>query len=610
MKKQRIMEVAFATVLLLLLVGGVGRAQGPSPQGQALVSPSAALGTRFLYQGKLQQDGNPVNDTCDLRFTLYDAAYDGSQVGTPVERPGVEVSDGLFIAALDFGSDAFLGEARYLEVAVKCSGDGDYVPLDPRQVIAATPYALYALQVAAHEHWGESWSGSGTGLTLNNGDIGLLSTGRDYGVHGRATSTDGIGLAGTSTATSGTTHGVYGETSSPNGRAVYGQSNATSGLSYGVYGLTDSTGGRGVYGYASASSGNNYGVYGETRSTSGDGVYGLAISLSGPAYGVHGLSASTSGRGVYGYTTSGSGITYGIYGWAESTSGRGVYGLADASTGTTYGVYGEAASADGYGVYGQGGAYGVYGSGVYGIYGESPSSAGGGVYGLATSTTGGADGVYGQTDGSSGGAGVHGYSSNPSGITYGVRGDAESVAAYGVYGSNFGGGYAGWFGGNVHVNGTLSKGGGSFKIDHPLDPAKQYLYHSFVESPDMKNVYDGVVVLDENGAAWVELPDWFEALNGDFRYQLTAIGAPAPDLYIAGKIQENRFQIAGGPPGLEVSWQVTGIRHDPWAEANRIPVEEDKPAGEIGTYLYPELYGQPEELGLEYRHRPGGLLEE
>jgi hypothetical protein len=161
----------------------------------------------------------------------------------------------------------------------------------------------------------------------------------------------------------------------------------------------------------------------------------------------------------------------------------------------------------------------------------------------------------------------------------------------------------------VQVVGTLTKSGGSFKIDHPLDPANRYLYHSFVESPDMKNVYDGVVVLDENGAAWVKLPAWFEALNRDFRYQLTAIGAPAPDLYIAHKIQDNHFQIAGGIPGMEVSWQVTGIRRDPWAEANRIPVEQDKPDDERGTYLYPELYGQPEELGLDYQ-RSQDTLEE
>ena len=43
----------------------------------------------------------------------------------------------------------------------------------------------------------------------------------------------------------------------------------------------------------------------------------------------------------------------------------------------------------------------------------------------------------------------------------------------------------------------------------------------------MKNIYDGVVTLDVYGEAEVQLPAWFEALNTDFRYQLTAIGASA-----------------------------------------------------------------------------------
>lgn len=149
--------------------------------------------------------------------------------------------------------------------------------------------------------------------------------------------------------------------------------------------------------------------------------------------------------------------------------------------------------------------------------------------------------------------------------------------------------------GSVTISGNLTKAGGSFKIDHPLDPANKYLYHSFVESPDMKNVYDGVVVMDRDGEAQVELPEWFEALNKDFRYQLTAIGAPAPNLHIAEEIGQNHFRIAGGVSGLKVSWQVTGIRHDAYADAHRIRVEEDKPAELRGSYLHPEEQGQPGE---------------
>ena len=156
------------------------------------------------------------------------------------------------------------------------------------------------------------------------------------------------------------------------------------------------------------------------------------------------------------------------------------------------------------------------------------------------------------------------------------------------------------FRGRVEVNGTLSKGGGSFKIDHPLDPANRYLYHSFVESPDMMNIYNGNAVTDERGFATVELPEWFEALNRDFRYQLTVIGEFAQAI-VAQKIEDGRFVIRTDKPKVEVSWQVTGIRHDAFAEANRIPVEEDKPDDEAGFYLHPEAHSQPRELGISWR---------
>jgi hypothetical protein len=133
--------------------------------------------------------------------------------------------------------------------------------------------------------------------------------------------------------------------------------------------------------------------------------------------------------------------------------------------------------------------------------------------------------------------------------------------------------YSAFFNGDVSVVGYLYKFGGGFQIDHPLDPANKYLYHSFVESQDMKNIYDGVVVLNESGKAEIELPNWLGELNKDFRYQLTAIGASGPNLYIEEEISNNHFKIAGGKQGMKVSWQVTGIRKDPWANANRIKVE-------------------------------------
>lgn len=152
--------------------------------------------------------------------------------------------------------------------------------------------------------------------------------------------------------------------------------------------------------------------------------------------------------------------------------------------------------------------------------------------------------------------------------------------------------------GNTQIVGTLSKSAGSFKIDHPLDPAGKYLSHSFVESPDMKNLYDGVVTLDANGNARVDMPDWFEALNQDFRYQLTGIGAASPNVYVAEEIKDNGFAIAGGTPYAKISWQVTGTRHDAYARAYPIPVEETKSTEDKGRYLTPEAFGKSRDAAI------------
>jgi hypothetical protein len=142
---------------------------------------------------------------------------------------------------------------------------------------------------------------------------------------------------------------------------------------------------------------------------------------------------------------------------------------------------------------------------------------------------------------------------------------------------------------------TVFNGLKLFKIDHPLDPENTYLLHTCVESSEMKNVYDGVARLNEDGSVWVELPQWFEALNGDFRYQLTAVGGPAPGLHVAEELSENRFKIAGGQEGMKVCWQVTGSRKDPAAAAHRFEVEQEKDEEERGRYLEPSLYDAPEE---------------
>ncbi len=147
--------------------------------------------------------------------------------------------------------------------------------------------------------------------------------------------------------------------------------------------------------------------------------------------------------------------------------------------------------------------------------------------------------------------------------------------------------------------GTLSKAGGSFTIDHPVDPYNKILNHYFIEGPEMRNLYDGEVILDASGRATVHLPDYFSALNRKPRIQLTGVGTS--DVYVAEDINGNTFVI-GGKPGAKVYWQVTGERADVSAEAIRriMPVEQPKTGALSGRMLDDEfLSGCMEQLERE-----------
>jgi hypothetical protein len=233
-----------------------------------------------------------------------------------------------------------------------------------------------------------------------------------------------------------------------------------------------------VYGGSDSS----YGVYG--YSINGRGVYGI-----GPVTGVHG--SSFRGYGVYGGTEEGLDV------YASSSEGFGVVG-----TSPNRGVWGS--SYDGHGVHGSS-------KRTFGVVGTSPNR-----------------GVWGS---SYDGHGVHGDSHN----SYDVYAFSNSSDNYALYvGSSFG--LAAWLDGEVTVSGRLIKAGGGFRIDHPVDLANKYLSHSFVESPDMKNVYDGVVALDDKGEAVIDLPDRFRALNKDFRYHYCYWSSWAQSLCCGGNI--------------------------------------------------------------------------
>jgi hypothetical protein len=286
-------------------------------------------------------------------------------------------------------------------------------------------------------------------------------------------------------------------------------------------------------------------------------------------FAIENTSADSSGQAIHGKAYGGDGVR-GI-----STYNHGAHGSSTYSDG----VVGD--STDGVGVY-------AYSQNSNAVYAENDST-----YAAVYAYNPYNNAVYAETDGYY--SAIWGVSNASGGSAIG--GAAEGYGAVAVYGQSDTA-WAGQFDGDVWVNGYLYEGVILAKIDHPLDPQNKYLYHASVGSPDMKNVYDGVVVLDAKGEAQVQLPEWFEALNRDFRYQLTAIGAPAPRLYVAEEISGNQFKIAGGKPGMKVSWQVTGIRQDAMANARSVPVEEEKAPADRGRYLKPEAFGEPLEKGI------------
>jgi len=392
-------------------------------------------------------------------------------------------------------------------------------------------------------------------------------------------------------------------------------------------------------------------IRGETNGT-GNGVAGVGTNNNTYNAGVYGFHDGTLGNGVIGWGTKA--LTYGVIGHAdsavgvygESGLGNAAYFLSTNSNGAVPALYtqtnglsniasfysanpGNSADAVMINRNGTGRSlmvsmgsfsnlmnfYDVVNTGKQTARIEGNSGLGllahaGGTFTHTFGSQRVGIGVYGQADslGSQFNYGIVGNAKGGSlenaGVIGWIGGDAtgsnRNAAIYGVVVSDGPGTqYAGLFEGDVQVTGTLSKGAGSFKIDHPQDPTNKYLVHSFVESPDMMNVYNGNVITDADGNAVVDLPGYFEAENKDFKYQLTVIGQFAQAI-IGEEIRNNQFIIRTDKPNVKVSWQVTGVRNDPFAQRNRIVAEVEKAPKEKGKYLYPELYGQSREQGITF----------
>ena len=161
--------VLVLALLVLAVVVGLTHAQEPGAHA-SVTAQAVTVGSAFTYQGQLKSSGDLVNDTCEIAFRLYDDPTAGSQVGSAITRT-IPISDGLFTVVLNdsgqFGPNAFGGEARWLGIKVKCTGDSSHTDLG-RLELTAAPYALYALSTGAlhghpvtapSRHWARSWNG-------------------------------------------------------------------------------------------------------------------------------------------------------------------------------------------------------------------------------------------------------------------------------------------------------------------------------------------------------------------------------------------------------------------------------------------------------------------
>lgn len=624
------------------------------------------LGSGFTYHGVYQENGSPVTGTLYFRFSLWDADEGGNRIGETQFLQDIQVENGVFTVILnrndEFGTDAFNGEKRWLQIEVCPDGAFDApLPLIPRQELTGIPYALNSLTTPWNgltdvpsgfadgvDNSGDSvWQEIGSNIAFTGGKVGIgtstpispmtIFSSQDvfYGwIH-----TDGIRELASFVDESG---GWLGTRSNHDLQFFTNNSNPKMTLTTdGKLGIGTKTpeyrfeisdvkpfgtpdplfhalkivGKKPYFTMVDTDIGG-----GEWDLWVRDGTFGIRNAiLPGPpqitinsdlgdVYMPHGLTVGDDDGDLPGIITARVGFLpslQAIYG--SSDNGNAVVGESGGAT--SAGVVGRNSVANGIGVLGEAplgnGVVGINERSGYGaIVGRNTAANGIGVYGEDNSA--GAIGVYGKGDTSTGVYG-EGYTG-----VYGYSQSNDGVAVRGI-GAN--GAEAGHFDGSVvvtddlfvyediHLTGDVYKKKSLTKIDHPLDPENKYLTHASVESSELKNIYDGNITTNEHGDAVINLPDWFEPLNTDFRYQLTVVGQFAQAI-VSEKIHDNTFSIKTDKPNVEVSWMVTGIRNDPSAQKHPIVVEEKKRKEDRGKYISPEDYGQSKEKGIFYHPEP------
>ena len=593
----------------------------------AATSLSAATPSIISYQGRITDAlGNALTGNYSLTFNIYDVAVGGTALWTETLNP-VVVDEGLFNVLLGsvtpFNEKAFSNAERFIGVQVNGGAE-----LSPRRQVVAVAYAFTSIKADS-----TTWSGI-TGIPAdfadgvdNVGGVGdITAVNTSGGLTGGATT----GAANISIASGGVTSTHIGD-----GQIFNADINAAAGIDAAkINGTAATLGGNNLF----AATNQFDGTLRVCDSTMRVDCNGISIgrnftpSSNFLVYARRDLNTAATRYGLMAdLRNSGTGWVYGSYSQArsstagEANTGRvfGSYSLSESDNDFRFGSYSTTSATtsslstgDSYGSYCT--AYdGLNSHGVYGL--GTSANYGYGLYGEATNNTFGGFGVYGESHSNGYGVAIrgwsHGYpitsisygvygSSTQSGHGIGIYGEAEDnsgngTAIHGYANNNGGDNWGGYFVGDVNVTGTIFTPVFVTRLDHPLDPENSYLQFSGVDSPEMTSVISGNVVTDQLGNSEVAVPGYFVAIASNPRYQLTVIGDFAQAI-VSRELDGSGFAIRTDKPNIKVSWQITVTRQDAFANRYRVPTEVAKTGDEVGTYRFPEAFGQPESRGYDY----------
>jgi hypothetical protein len=572
-----------------------------------------------------------ANSPVAVRFSILNGSVSGPVVYQ--ETHNVTTNQfGLFTASLGLGFVSqgtfaqvnWETDTKFLKIEIDETGGTNYTDMGTSQLVSV-PYSLYAdkansvINVPSLSINGNTLSiDGGNTVTLPTGGGTTYTAGTGISINGNVianTATDqtvSITGAGISTVTGAYPNFTVTSTQVPQTLSLNGTNLSLSGNGGSV--TLPSGGGstlNDAYNFGGAGAGRiitaNSGAVEVNTSTASQAAFRATHSGNGASIVAANTSASATFPTIQATTTSNLNTVAAITG-STSSAAYAVAGQVEASATAFAAVYGSNLRTNGGpGVYGQGfngsageannaQGFGVFGENIRAANGVRPNSVAAGMgsigYVGALNQT--------QTNNGAGTLGINiasdrsGNSDNP-GVEgqgfVGVLGQTNTTSiGYGVLsGGDIGGTQ------NLLVVGNLQAGGAkSFVIDHPFDPANKFLKHFAIESNEVLNMYRGTIQLNAYGEATVSLPNYFEAVNTNFSYHLTAIGSAAPSLFVKQEISNNQFVIAGGQPNQKISWQITAERNDKFMAAN--PAERNdepmKPTHLKGKYVHPAEYGK------------------